>query len=124
MEYQPSAAEFEILQVIWELEPVAVRDVYERISQQKDVGYTTVLKQIQRMSEKGVLSREADGNSHLYQAVVRPENIKQQLADRVLQTVFGGSAVDMVMHALGGEKKDPEALLALKKWLDEQIKHP
>lgn len=122
MTYQPSEAELEILQVIWEIEPATVRSIHERIAAAgKDVGYTTVLKQIQRLTEKGALEKEIVEGSHLFRAIVKETDVKQQLAGKVLRTAFGGSALQMMQHALGGEKADAETLLELKKWLDQQI---
>jgi len=122
MSYQPSEAELEILQVLWEIEPATVRNIHERIAAAgKDVGYTTVLKQIQRLTEKGALEKEVIEGSHLYRAVVKETDVKQQLAGKVMRTAFGGSALQMVMHALGNEKAKPEELQELKNWLDQQL---
>lgn len=119
--YQPTEAEFEILKVIWELEPTSVRAIHERIATGKDVGYTTVLKQIQRLTEKGVLEKEIVEGTHLYRANVYEADVKQGLVDRVLHGAFGGSAMEMVMHALGNQKATPEELHKLKTWLDNQL---
>lgn len=122
MSYQPSEAELEILQVIWEIEPATVRSIHERIALAgKEVGYTTVLKQIQRLTEKGALEKEVLEGSHLYRAVVKEKDVKQELAGKVMRTAFGGSAFQMMMHALGNEKASPEELQELKKWLDQQL---
>lgn len=122
MHYQPSEAELEILQVLWDIEPATVRSIHERIAAAgKDVGYTTVLKQIQRLTEKGALEKEIVEGSHLYRAVVKETDVKQQLAGKVMRTAFGGSALQMVMHALGNDKADPKELQALKTWLDQQL---
>lgn len=119
--YEPSDAELEILQLIWELEPVGVREIYDRIAVKKDVGYTTVLKQIQRLTEKGVLEKEEKGGTHLYRSLVRESDVKTRLAGKVLEAAFGGSALQMMMHALGNGKTSEAELLALKSWLDQQI---
>lgn len=119
--YEPTEAELEILQIIWELQPVSVRDIYDRIVARKEVGYTTVLKQIQRLTEKGVLIKEDAQGGHLYRASVHEKEVKQQLAGKMMQTAFGGSALQMMMHALGQEKSSPDSLLELKAWLDQQI---
>ncbi len=122
MTYQPSEAELEILQVIWEIEPATVRSIHERIAAAgKEVGYTTVLKQIQRLTEKGALEKEVVDGAHLYRATVKETDVKQQLAGKVMRTAFGGSALQMMMHALGDDKANPEELLALKNWLDNQL---
>lgn len=120
--YQPSQAELEILQVLWEIEPTTVRNIHERIAAAgKSVGYTTILKQVQRLTEKGVLEKEIVDGSHLYRATVHEADVKQHLAGRVMRTAFGGSALQMVMHALGNQKASPEELQELKTWLDQQL---
>jgi len=122
MLFQPSEAELEILQVIWEIEPATVRSIHERIAAAgKEVGYTTVLKQIQRLTEKGALEKEIVEGSHVYRALVKETDVKQELAGKVMRTAFGGSAMQMMMHALGNEKADPEELQQLKTWLDKQL---
>jgi len=120
----PSEAELEILHIIWELEPVGVREVYDRIALNKSVGYTTVLKQMQRLTEKGVLQRDDSGGTHRYRSTVPESSTKQQLANRLLQNAFGGSALQMMMHAIGNDQTSPEELQALKNWLDQQISQP
>jgi predicted transcriptional regulator len=123
MTYQPSEAELEILQVIWEIEPATVRSIHERIAAAgKEVGYTTVLKQIQRLTEKGALEKDIVDGAHLYRAIVKETDVKQQLAGKVMRTAFGGSAVQMVMHALGTEKASRDELVELQNWLDSQLK--
>lgn len=119
--YQPSEAELEILNLIWSLEPVSVKDVHARIAAIREVGYTTILKQMQRLTEKGVLEKTVVNGIHLYTSTVRASDVKQQLVDKVLHTAFGGSALDMMMHALGRENVSPEELQAIKAWLDQQI---
>jgi BlaI family penicillinase repressor len=120
--YQPSEAELEILQVIWELEPASVRAIHERIAAAgKNVGYTTVLKQIQRLTEKGALEKEVLEGTHLYRATAKEADVKSSLAEKVLNNAFGGSAVQMMMHALGNEKASAAELQELKNWLDTQI---
>jgi BlaI family penicillinase repressor len=119
--YQPTEAELEILQVIWELQPVAVRDVYDRIAARKDVGYTTVLKQIQRLAEKKVLAREDRDGTHLYRSLLPETEVKDRLVDRIVQTAFGGSALQMMMHALGSDKASAQELKELKEWLDRKM---
>jgi BlaI family transcriptional regulator, penicillinase repressor len=119
--YRPSEAELEILNLIWELEPVTVRDIHERIAQMRDVGYTTVLKQVQRLTEKGVLAKEIRDGSHFYTSVAKQAEVKQHLADKMLHTAFGGSALEMMMYAFGNDKVSPEELRAIKNWLDKQV---
>jgi BlaI family penicillinase repressor len=119
--YQPSEAELEILNVIWELEPVTVRDIHERIARRREVGYTTVLKQVQRLTEKGVLAKDIRDGIHLYTSTAGQAEVKQQLVDKMLHAAFGGSALQMMMHALGNDKVPPDELRAIKNWLDKQV---
>lgn len=122
MTYQPTEAELEILQIIWDIEPATVRSIHERIAASgKEVGYTTVLKQMQRLTEKGVLGKDGDSGAHLYRALVSESDVKKDIAGKVMRTAFGGSATQMVMHALGNEQANQEELLALKQWLDQQL---
>lgn len=119
--YSPSDAELEILNIIWETEPTTVREIHDRIvALGKDVGYTTVLKQVQRLTEKGVLDKQVTENGHFYKTLVAASDVKGQLAGKILQQTFGGSAVQMLMHALGNQKASEEELNALKQWLDQQ----
>jgi BlaI family penicillinase repressor len=119
--YQPSEAELEILQVIWEIEPASVRAIHERILEGgKNVGYTTVLKQIQRLTEKGALEKSIVEGTHLFKATAREKDVKTNLASKILHGAFGGSAVQMLMHALGNQKASTQELEALKNWLDQQ----
>lgn len=119
---QPTEAELEILKIIWELEPVTVRSIHERIAALKEVGYTTVLKQVQRLTERGILTREVTDGTHYYRAVLHEQDVKQGLVDRMLQGAFGGSALQMFMHALGNRKASREELQELRRWLDDQLK--
>ena len=119
--YQPSEAELEILNIIWELQPVTVREVHGRIAIVRDIGYTTVLKQIQRLTEKGVLDKQVRDGVHYFSATVQAAEVKQQLMEKVLHTAFGGSALDMMMHALGRDRVSAEELRAIKEWLDNQL---
>lgn len=118
----PSEGELEILQILWDLEPATVRDIHDKLSQNKEVGYTTTLKQIQRMLDKGLVSRKAKGRSHLYTAVVKEAKVKQSLLDRLLNTAFKGSAVELIQHALGNAKPGTEEIEELEKLIQEKKK--
>ena len=119
--YQPSDAELEILNILWEKEPASVRDIHEQVMAAKDVGYTTVLKQVQRLVEKGVLKKEIIDGTHLFRTTVKENEVKTALANKVLTHTFGGSALQMMMHALGDQQTSKAELEALKNWLDQQI---
>ncbi|MEQ6117946.1 BlaI/MecI/CopY family transcriptional regulator [Reichenbachiella sp. MALMAid0571] len=116
---KPSEAELEILQALWEYEPCSVRAVHEQLVKKKDVGYTTTLKQMQRMLEKSLIKRDGTGKSHVYSANISQSDIKASFFDKVLDGVFQGSAMDLVMHALGRGKTSPEELAELRSFLDK-----
>ncbi|MEM6633452.1 MAG: BlaI/MecI/CopY family transcriptional regulator [Bacteroidota bacterium] len=119
-EIHPSAAETEVLQILWEKEPQTVREIHEALSKKRPVGYTTTLKKMQRMFEKGLLKRVEGGKSHLYSAVAQPSETRQKLFDRLVDTAFEGSAMKLVMHALGGADTSPEEIEQLIQWLETQ----
>ena len=119
--FHPSEAELEILEILWKIEPASVREVHEILSQTKKVGYTTTLKQIQRMhQEKGILSRTGSGKSHKYSALARKSEVRKNLFQKFVDSTFEGSAMDLVMHALGQEQASTEELEKLMQFLEEQ----
>jgi BlaI family penicillinase repressor len=120
--YTPSEAELEILQVLWENQPCSVREVHEPLSQHKKVGYTTTLKQMQRMTDKGLIQRVGEGSPHQYEALVRENEVQNNLFRRLLNTAFKGSAMELVMHALGETQTNPDEIAELEAWLEQQKK--
>ncbi|MEM0993383.1 MAG: BlaI/MecI/CopY family transcriptional regulator [Bacteroidota bacterium] len=123
-DFQPTDAELEILQILWDEPASTIRKVHERINEQRDteqqVGYTTISKQIERMTDKEVLQREKVGSKYLYTAIPQEEAIQQKLSDRLLRKAYKGSAVKLAMHALGQSKTTAEELEALQTWLNQQ----
>ena len=116
---KPTEKELEILQAIWGKESVSVKDVHESLGGDKTNGYTTVLKLMQIMYEKGLVTRQKSGKLHLYEAVATLEKTQQQILDRMINTVFQGSAAQLVMSALGNKKSSKEELLEIKKYLEK-----
>ena len=121
---KPTDSELEILRIIWEHGPSSVRFVNDELNGARKVGYTTTLKLMQIMIEKGLLVREEKGRMHIYNAAIREEDTKKLLLDRFVETAFGGSAMQLVMQALGKHRSTPEELEELKKLIrkieDEQ----
>ena len=118
---QPTEAELEILQILWADQPMTVKAIHEQICQTKDVGYTTVLKQMQRMeAEKGMLSRYKEGKVHFYSAILEKSEVQTSSLNKFIDTVFNGSTSELVMHALGNKPSSKEELEELEKWLKEQ----
>lgn len=116
---KPTASELEILQVLWERGPSTVREVHDALSTKKPIGYTSVLKLMQIMTAKGTLRRNEEQRAHVYEAVQPAEKTKRQLAMDVLQRVFDGSASDLMMHALSGQKATKEEIEEMRRMLSE-----
>jgi predicted transcriptional regulator len=116
---KPTESELEILRVLWEKGPSTVREVHEILEQSKDAGYTTTLKLMQIMHEKGSLQRDTSSKTHIYAAVVSQENTQRQLLDKMIDTVFNGSASQLVLQALGNHKSSKEELEKIKQYLNE-----
>ena len=114
----PTDSELEILNALWASGPATVREVHEALSN-KGTGYTTVLKQMQMMVDKGLLTRSERFRSHVYQVSVPREQTQQQLAGSLLERAFGGSAKNLVLGALSAQPVSPEELAEIRKVLDE-----
>ncbi|GAB2571407.1 BlaI/MecI/CopY family transcriptional regulator [Spirosoma areae] len=115
---KPTDAELEILHVLWANGPSTVRHVHETLSQTRDIGYTTALKLMQIMYEKGLLSRLEDARSHTYTAAVGQEDTQRNLVDRFVETAFRGSASKLIMQVLGQHKASREELDEIKTLLN------
>lgn len=112
----PTAAELDILAVLWRLGMATVREVHDELG--KDSGYTTTLKQMQLMTEKGLLTRQERFGSHVYQAAAPKEQTQQQLAGDLLKRAFGGSARNLVLGALSAQPASSEELDEIREMLD------
>jgi BlaI family penicillinase repressor len=112
----PTEAELEILNILWAAGPSTVRDVHTQSS--KDTGYTTVLKQMQVMVEKGLLDRSERFRSHVYEPRVEKEKTQQRLTRNLVQRAFGGSAKNLVLGALSSQKVSPAERAEIRALLD------
>ena len=112
---QPTSSELAILQILWQKGPSTVREVHDLLGQEKDIRYTTTLKTMQVMHSRGFIQREIEGQNHIYQAAIAQEDTQTALLDTFLQRAFGGSALRLVMKALGNYEASPEELDQLKK---------
>jgi BlaI family penicillinase repressor len=115
----PTDAELEILRVLWERGASTVREVHDVVSGAKNVGYTTVLKQMQVMHRKGLVVRSDRFRSHVYEPAQSQTRTQRQLAGSMLQQVFGGSARHLLQSALAGRKVDAKELDEIRKVLDD-----
>lgn len=111
---KPSDGELKILQVLWNQGPLSVRAVHETLSQDREVGYTTTLKIMQIMAEKGLVNRNTESRTHIYEAAVQEDEIQSRLLNQFVRNAFQGSAMKMVMQALGNHKASPEELDEIK----------
>ncbi|GAA4925974.1 BlaI/MecI/CopY family transcriptional regulator [Mucilaginibacter defluvii] len=116
---KPTESELEILQVMWTKGECTVRDVHDELSKNKDAGYTTTLKLMQIMHEKGLVSRDTSSKTHLYKAAITRQQAQKTALDKFIATVYSGSASDLVMQALGQHKTSKEEIDAIKKYLDQ-----
>lgn len=116
---KPSEGELEILRILWHASPATVRQVNERLNEQRPVGYTTTLKQMQIMHEKGLLSREKEGKTHLYRPLISENETRSRLIDKLLDSAFGGSTAELVMQALGHHRTSREELDEIRQLLDQ-----
>lgn len=117
---KPSEAEVEILQILWEKQPCSVRAVHEDIARFKPVGYTTILKQLQRMLEKGLVVRtQGAGKSYNYAASETAHKTQSKLLGQLLKSAFRGDVNELVMHALGDASTSGEDLEAIKAFISQ-----
>ncbi|WP_214072549.1 BlaI/MecI/CopY family transcriptional regulator [Mucilaginibacter sp. dw_454] len=116
---EPTKAELEILQVLWQHGPSTVRFVNDALIAQRDVAYTSTLKLMQIMADKGILKRDESQMKHIYHVVEAKEKTQHQLLDRFVDSVYQGSSSKLVMQLLGNKKATKEELEGIRKMLDE-----
>ena len=117
---KPTESELEILQILWEKGEATVREVHERLAVTKDVGYTTTLKLMQIMNEKGIVKRDDSMRTHIYQAAVNKEKTQKHLLNKMIDNLFGGSSTQLVIQALGDDnhKTSQEEIDTIQALLD------
>ena len=115
---KPTNAELAVLGVLWERGPSSVRDVHDALSSARSVGYTTVLKTMQIMAEKGLLAREEARRAHVYRPVTAESAAKRDLVGDLMERAFGGSAQNLVMHALAAKPASAAEIAAIRRMLD------
>ena len=115
---RPTPAELEILRLLWENGPSTVREIQESMEQQRPTGYTTALKLLQIMTDKGLVRRDETARAHVYAAGAPEDQTQRQLVRDLLDRAFGGSATKLVMHALSARKTSREELARIREMLD------
>ncbi len=116
---KPTDAELAILRVLWEQGPCTVRQIQQVLDRTRPTGYTTVLKLLQIMTEKGLVRRDESERSHVYRPRWSEDRTQRQLLGDLLDRAFAGSTSRLVMQALSSRKASPEELAAIRKLLDE-----
>ena len=115
---KPTESELEILQVLWNKGNATVREVHEELASNKDVGYTTTLKLMQIMHEKGLVNRDDSSKTHIYQAAVSREKTQKHLVGKMIDNLFSGSPAQLVMQALGNHKASLDELDEIQELLN------
>jgi len=116
---KPTESELEILQILWTKGLATVREVHEELASLKEVGYTTTLKLMQIMHEKGLVKRDDSMRTHVYQAAVNKEKTQKHLLGKMIDSLFGGSPTQLVIQALGEGKASPEEIEKIQRILND-----
>lgn len=119
---KPTESELEILQILWLRGLATVREVHEELIKGKDIGYTTTLKLMQIMHEKGLVKRDESMRTHVYQPAVNKEKTQKHLLGKMIDSLFGGSSTQLVLQALGEHKASEEELKQIQALLDNMKK--
>lgn len=124
-EIRPTDGELEILQILWKNGPSTVREVNDLLNsvQDKSSGYTTTLKIMQIMFEKGILKRDDSQRTHIYSSAVREGKVQSALLDRFLNSAYKGSASKLALQLLGNHKTTPDELAEIKALIDQLEKN-
>jgi len=116
---KPTNSEVEILQVLWQRGPSTVRDVHDELAKGREIGYTTALKLMQIMVEKNLLVREEQGRAHVYRPAEAKESARRNLVGDLMDKAFGGSARELVMHALTAKRATPGELAEIRRLIEQ-----
>lgn len=116
---KPTTAELELLDVLWELESATVREIHDVINRRRTMGYTTVLKLMQIMFEKGLVERDSTSRAHVYRASAPKAETQRSLVSDLLEKAFRGSALKLVQHVLETKPTSSEELAEIRKMIQE-----
>jgi len=117
---RPTEAELEILRVLWERGPSTVRQVHEALATLRETGYTTTLKLMQIMADKGLVTRDETSRTHIYAPRASQESTQRQLVTDLVERAFGGSAAELVLRALSSHTASDDELQEIRKLIDEE----
>lgn len=116
---KPTESELEILQVLWDNKQASVRTVHEELLKTKDAGYTTTLKLMQIMFEKGLVTRDDSNKTHIYQPAVSREKTQKLFVNKMIDTLFAGSSANLVLQALGGHEASKDELNKIQELINQ-----
>jgi predicted transcriptional regulator len=116
--FKPTESELEILSILWDKQTATVREVHEIVQKTKDVGYTTTLKLMQIMNEKGLVTRNVLSKTHIYTPTLQREIAQEQYVNKIIQTLFSGSTSQLVLQALGKHNPTTNELDEIKKMIN------
>ena len=116
---EPTKSELEILQVLWEFGPSTVRVVNDKLNEKKDVNYTSTLKLMQIMADKGIVKRDESQMKHIYHVAEEEEITKEHLLQKFVDSMYRGSASNLVMQLLGNKKASKEDIASIKEILNK-----
>jgi len=119
MHIKPTDSELEILALLWEHGPSSVRDIHSQLSTKRDLYYTTTLKTMQLMTEKGILSRNTTQRSHIYYVIIEKKDVEKNLIEKLANTVFEGSASQLIMSVLGNSTPSKSELEEIKALIEK-----
>jgi predicted transcriptional regulator len=116
---KPTDSELEVMQVLWEHGPLTVRQVNDLLNEQRRVGYTTTLKIMQIMTEKGMLTRDTGQRSHIYSPTLESEQVQNTILDHILRTVYRGSTSSLILQALGNHAASRKEIKKIKELIQK-----
>jgi len=116
--FKPTESELEILAVLWQNKTATVRTVHEELAKTKEAGYTTTLKLMQIMHEKGLVTRNTQSKTHIYTPAIDKQKTQMQIVNKMITNLFAGSPAEMVMQALGGNKTTPVELQKIEELIE------
>jgi len=116
---KPTESELEILGILWNEQSATVRRVHEELSKNKESGYTTTLKLMQIMFEKGLVTRDDSSKTHIYQPAVTREKTQKQFLNKMINTLFAGSSANLVLQALGGHNASEDELQQIQQLINQ-----
>lgn len=116
---RPTDSELAILRILWARGPSTVRQVHEALADTRDTGYTTTLKLMQIMADKGLVTRDESSRTHVYSTLATEQQTQRQLVKDLVDRAFGGSAAALVLHALNAEGATPAELKEIRRLIDD-----